>query len=265
MQKPFTIITLLIQDCQSLAVQLLHEGYASSPLWFHAFENRVLYTIWSTTLTTIIIHQRNLVENGTQRQSSIPWLTPLLTSKRHRTMYNHTSIERSHILNDDHVGDVVAAAVAASAGDGLAAAGDGRPTQRQNSWESHTSFNNSNNVANTNKWIAGLLYQLLCNRIKAVLIKAAMIVARLCHRWVYTSAVDPVAVCAAHIVDHLGLNLWRGRMTIRQGTMKYICEFRTYVVLHVLYQALAGPDTSPSSRPKDNGGRPLRWGRSMSV
>jgi len=41
MQKWFTIFNLLIQDRQYLAVEPLQEGYASSWLWFHAFENRL--------------------------------------------------------------------------------------------------------------------------------------------------------------------------------------------------------------------------------
>ena len=41
MQKWFTIFTLLIQDHQYLAILALWEGYASSRLWFHAFEIRL--------------------------------------------------------------------------------------------------------------------------------------------------------------------------------------------------------------------------------
>ena len=74
-----------------------------------------------------------------------------------------------------------------AAGDGLAAAGDGRPTHRQNSRESHASFSSSNKAAETIKRIVGLLYQLLLDSIKEVLIKAALIVVRLCCRWVHTS------------------------------------------------------------------------------
>jgi len=40
-QKWFTIFNLLIQDRQSLPVQLSWEGYASSRLWLHAFEIRL--------------------------------------------------------------------------------------------------------------------------------------------------------------------------------------------------------------------------------
>jgi len=61
-------------------------------------------------------------------------LTPFPTFKEHRTIYNHTSIHSSHILKAGHVGVVVAVSVAIAAGDGLAAAGNGRPTNRQNSW-----------------------------------------------------------------------------------------------------------------------------------
>jgi hypothetical protein len=59
-------------------------------------------------------------------------LTPFLTSKQHRTIYNHTSIHSSRIVNAGHVGVVIAVSVAIAAGDGLAAVGNGRPTNRQN-------------------------------------------------------------------------------------------------------------------------------------
>jgi len=39
------------------------------------------------------------------------------------------------MLHAGPVGDVAAVAAADAAGDGLAAAGDGRPTHRQNSWK----------------------------------------------------------------------------------------------------------------------------------
>jgi len=129
----------------------------------------------------------------------------------------------SHILNAGHVGDAVAVAVAVAAGDRLAAACDGRPTHRQNSWESHTSFSSSNKADETIKRIVGLLYQLFWDVIKEVLITAALIVVRLCHRSVHTSWVDPSADHAADTVYLFGWNLWRGRTTIRVKTMHYIC------------------------------------------
>ena len=73
------------------------------------------------------------------------------------------------------------------------------------------------------KRIVGLLYHLLWDVIKEVLIKAALIVLRLCHRWVCTSWVDSTADKAADIVDLFDLNLERGRKKICIETKKYIC------------------------------------------
>jgi len=157
------------------------------------------------------MYRWNLELNSTQRESEIWSLTPSLTSKWHRTVKNHTSIDWSHILNAGHVGNVVAVAVAVAAGDGLAAAGDGRPTHMQNSWESYTRFSRGNKAAEMIEWLLMLPYQLLRDIMKAVLIDAAPIIGRFCHRWVHTSWLDPSTDLAANIAFLFGLNLWPGR------------------------------------------------------
>jgi len=58
-------------------------------------------------------------------------------------------------------GDVIA--VAGAAGDGLAAADNGRPTLRPNSRELHSSFSSSNTAAEMMKRIVRLLYWLIPN------------------------------------------------------------------------------------------------------
>jgi len=78
-------------------------------------------------------------------------------------------------------------------------------------------------AAKTIKRIVRLLYKLLRDVIKEVLIKAALIIVRLCHRWVRTSWVDTSADHAADIVYHLSLNLWQGRTKICVETTKCIC------------------------------------------
>ena len=50
---------------------------------------------------------------------------------------------------------MIAVAVSLAAGDGLAAAGDGRTTLRRNSWESNASFSSSNKAAETIKDLLG--------------------------------------------------------------------------------------------------------------
>jgi len=114
-------------------------------------------------------------------------------------------------------------AVAVAAGDGLAAAGDGRPAHRQKSWESHASFHSSDKAAETNRTIVGLLWQLLRDLINEVLINAALIIVRLCHCWVHTKWVD---LSVNHDAGNLylsGLNLWRGKTKIDVESTKYIC------------------------------------------
>jgi len=175
-----------------------------------------------------MIYRQNLEYNSTQRKSWIWSLTPLLTSKRHHTLYNRTSIDWSCIHNAGHLGDagnVVALAVAVAAGNGLAAAGDGRPTHRQNSWELHASFSSSNKAAETMKSIVGLLSQLLQDVIKEVLIKAALIIVRWCHCSVCTGGVDPSANHAVDIAYGFVINHLDGRIKMRVQMTKYICAF----------------------------------------
>jgi len=107
------------------------------------------------------------------------------------------------------------------------------PTDRQNSWESHTSFSSSNQAAEKSKRIVGLLYQLLQDVIKEVLLNAALIVVRLCPRWVCTSWVDPLADHAMDIIYHFGLNLWWGRTKIWVKRTKYICACSFNPVINV--------------------------------
>ena len=47
--------------------------------------------------------------------------------------------------------------------------------------------------------MVGLLNQLILEEIEEVLITTALIVVKLCHHWVHTSAVDPSAIHAADI------------------------------------------------------------------
>jgi len=164
-----------------------------------------------------MIYRRNLKWNSTLRICQIRSLTPILSSKWYHTLYNRTSIDWSCILNADHVwdaGDVIAVAVAVAAGNGLAAAGNGRPTHRQNSWDSLASFSSSNKAGEMIKRIVRQLYQVLQNVIKEVLIKAALMVVRLCYRWVHTRGVDPSANLAVGNVYHFRLKLLRGRTKI---------------------------------------------------
>jgi len=141
------------------------------------------------------------------------------------------------MLNVGDVGDVVAVAVAVAvaAGDRLAAAGDGRPAHRQNRWESHASFSSSNKAADMIKRIVGLLCQLLRDVIKAVFIKAALIILRLCHRWVCTSWGDTSANHAVDIAYLFLLNFMRGRTKIRVERTKHICACIIYWVKNVSY------------------------------
>jgi len=168
-----------------------------------------------------MIYRWNLEQNSTQRISLIQSPTPFLTSKWHRTLYNRTSIEESCIPKGCHVGDVVAVAVAVAAGDGLAAAGDGRCNHVKNSWELHTSFSGRDKAAQTIKGIIRQLCQLLQDTIKEVLIKAGLIVVKLCHHWVRSSWVDCSADHAVDIDYEFGLKLWWGRMEICIQTTEY--------------------------------------------
>jgi len=128
--------------------------------------------------------------------------------------------------------------VAVAAGDGLAAAGDGRPTHRENRWELPTGFSSSNTATETLERIVGPLYQLLHDIIKEVLINAAPIVARLCHCSVRTSWVDP---SADHVVENVylsGFNVWRGGTKIRVETTQYICACIIARVINVSFIVL---------------------------
>ena len=89
-----------------------------------------------------------------------------------------------------------------------------------------------------------LLYQLLREVIKEALIKAALIVLRLCHRWVCTSFVDPSADHAGDTVYLLGLNLRWGRMTIHVERTKNICACMINRVINVPGIALTLCSTS---------------------
>jgi len=90
----------------------------------------------------------------------------------------------------------------------------------------------------------GLLYQLLWNVIKDVLINAALIIVRLCHHWVRTSWVDPVASHATDIIYLFGLNLWWGIMKICFEMTKYICGCIIDPVINVSCIALTLCSTS---------------------
>jgi len=153
-------------------------------------------------------------------------LTPFRTSMWHRTLYNHTSMDQSRILNAGHVGhacNVIAVAVYVAARDWLAADGDGRPPDWQNSWELLANLSSSNKAAETITRIVGPLDQFLWHVINELLIPAALIIVRLCHHWVRTSWVDSSANYASNIVYHFALNLWQGKTEIRIGMTKDIC------------------------------------------
>jgi len=135
---------------------------------------------------------------------------------------NRTFIEWSHTLHSGDVGDVVTFAVAVAACDGLAAAGDGRPAHRQNSWELHASCSSSNRGTETTKRIIGQLCQLLGDAIKEVLMQGAIIVVKLCHRRVHTCWVDPLGTHAADIWHLFGSDISRRKTIIYFEMMKPI-------------------------------------------
>ena len=83
------------------------------------------------------------------------------------------------------------------------------------------------------KHIVVPLYQLLPDIIKDVLIKAALIILRLCHRWVCTSWVDPSAHLGADCVYHFDLNLWRGRKKFHIETTNSISACIIHRVINV--------------------------------
>ena len=135
-------------------------------------------------------------------------------------------------------------AIAVTAGDRLAAAGDGKPGNRLNSWESHASISSTNKTAERIEKLVGLLDQLLWDIIKEVLINAVLIFVRLCDCWVHISWVDSLANHAVDIVDHFGLNLWWGRSRIRVEMMKCICDFINNCVINVFCSVLTLCSTS---------------------
>jgi len=103
-------------------------------------------------------------------------------------LHNHTSINKSGIFNSGHIGDicdVIAIAVGVTAGDRLTAAGDGKPTNTQNSWELPSCFGGSYKATLMVKRIVGLHYPLLQVLIKKVLNNAAQIVVMFCNCWVH--------------------------------------------------------------------------------
>jgi len=110
-------------------------------------------------------------------------------------------------------------------------------------YSSHASLSSSNKAAETMKRIVRLLYHLLCDMIKKVPIKAAIIVVSLCHCWVHTCSVDPSANHAADIVHHFGLNIWQTRTKIHVETLKYIQAWIIHRVIsvHLLHLLCAPP------------------------
>jgi len=105
-------------------------------------------------------------------------------------------------------------------------------------------YNKLNKFNDGDLVFAVVLYQLLRDVIKDVLVKAALIVVKLCHRWVCTSWVHPSADHAADIVYLFRLNLWRRRRKIRFETMKYICACIINHVINVSWIALMFCSTS---------------------
>jgi len=96
-----------------------------------------------------------------------------------------------------------------------------------------------------------MLNKLLRDPIKNILIKAALIVVRLCHRWVHTSWVDRSADHAADIVYLVGSNLWRGRTQICIEMTKYMCACIIDHVINVSCIALTLCSTSQTELWRD--------------
>ena len=165
--------------------------------------------------------------------SKIRSLTPLLTIEQHRTLFKRSSINWFPIRNTGQVGDVVAVSVGVAAVEGLAAAGDGRPTLRQNSWESPITFHNRNKAAEAMTRIIRPLYRVLRDVLRGLLIKAALIVGRLCHRLVSPSWVESCSDHKVDIVYPFLLNLCPRRMKIHVETTHSICEYIPHRVFDV--------------------------------
>jgi len=92
--------------------------------------------------------------------------------------------------------------------------------------------------------IVGVPYQLLREVMKELLIKAALIVVRLCHSSVHACGVDPSANYVTDIVYLFGLNRRQGRMKIRIETTKFVCACIINFVIVVSCIALTLCSTS---------------------
>jgi len=112
---------------------------------------------------------------------------------------------------------------AVAARDGLAAAGDGRPTHRQNSGALHAGFSSSVNAAKMIIPIVGQRYQLLWDIIRYVFINAALIILRQWHCGVHTYWLDSSANHVADIAYPFGSNLCQERQKVHFKQTKYIC------------------------------------------
>jgi len=153
---------------------------------------------------------------------------------RQCTLYNCTSIDLSGMFNTGEVGavgDVAAVAVAIPPGEQLAAAGDAKPANRENSIVFHASISSSSEASETIQWTVDLLHQLLSDMIQEFLIKAVLIFERLCRYWLRTRWMDPSAITAADIMDLVGLHLLCGGMNILSETMNSI---REWIIIHMI-------------------------------
>jgi len=169
---------------------------------------------------------------------------------------------------------MIAAAVAVSAGDWLAAAGNGWPAHSQNSWELHATFRSRINAAETIKTIVGLLYPPHWDVINKAFIKVPVMGAKLCHHRVRTNGVDSERNHPADTVKFVRSNLEWWRMKILSKMTQYTCAciincvnnvlFGPYVVLHLLDQTRVGPWSCLVSRPTDNLVWWSYWGQSKS-
>jgi hypothetical protein len=122
------------------------------------------------------------------------------------------------------------------------------------------------------KSIVRLHLLLLQDVMKTALIKAALIVRRICDHSVHNSSVDYSANYAVDINNLFALHLCRGRTKIRFQRTKFICRcilhcrrnascIRRNVVFHLLDQALVGPYTLLFVWTTDNSGWQLLGGQ----
>jgi len=102
----------------------------------------------------------------------------------------------------------------------------------------HESFSSRNKAAETIKSSVRILYLRLWEVIKNVLIKAALIIGRLCQCWVHTSWGDSLGNHAMDPVNHSGLNIMRGITKICVATMQSICACIIHCVINVSCMAL---------------------------